>query len=365
MPRVRCPDCERLVKVPDEDLAAVRCPCGRKLRLDEADEAPRPQQRRPSSRKSRRRVRGLVPLLVLGPVGLLLVPLAPFFLAAALTATFGGLALFITGIVMVYRIFKEKGRGADLEMGVGGTTGGWMLLFTQIGYAIRYPRPLGAWVGLQLLGLVLLVEGGFWQERLAWPPPQQQQTSDEEVVAQVSAALDDNNPFARQNAALRLSRLSPNQRRAEVAARLAGLLADREEIVRSAALQALKNWAGPDEVPALLKALDDNNPFLRNDALDVLARFKEQRMAAPVARCLDNLTTQERAGKVLRGLGPMAEKDVLAYAQLQDPLTAKPAILVLKGIGTAASLPTLQAVAGAARDAMQTIRGRTGNPGAK
>jgi hypothetical protein len=71
-----------------------------------------------------------------------LVLLAPFFVWAALVAVLLGLPLLITGIVIVYLLFKEMGKETEMDA-IRGPGAGWAVMVLQIVYAFKKPRLLG------------------------------------------------------------------------------------------------------------------------------------------------------------------------------------------------------------------------------
>jgi LSD1 subclass zinc finger protein len=186
VPLVRCPGCDKNLKVPD-GRTGVRCPsCGEDFRLDgdraEAsrrervrsaadDEGRRPARRedarprrdpddddldRPRRRRRlgpREKIVGLLPLLILGPPGLVFAVFAGFFVWAIMGALILGIPLMFVAIVMVYRVFWKEGRHGELDAVGRGRTGGGALLALQIGYAFKEPRIYACWVVLQLLGM--------------------------------------------------------------------------------------------------------------------------------------------------------------------------------------------------------------------
>src|SRR5262249_43603123 len=125
-------------------------------------------------------------------------------------------------------------------------------------------------------------------------------------------------------------------------------------------------WATRAEVPALLNVLDHESGVVRAAALEALGNLKDQRAVAPVAlRLLQG--DRGHAGKALRAMGPMAEKEVLKYLRDTDAGVRAEACKVLKRIGTGESGAPLDALRGrephravrvAAQDALQTIAAR-------
>jgi hypothetical protein len=431
VPLVRCPGCDKNLKVPD-GRTGVRCPsCGEDFRLDgdraEAprrervrsaadDEARRPADReadrprrdrdddeidrRPRERRRRRLgprepVVGLLPLLIAGPVGLVFVVASPIGMWAAVGALVLGIPLCVAALVVVYRLFKRAGRQDEIDSSTTGLTGGGArFLYVQIAAAFQEPRTFASWVTLEVLSFALFIEGavlvGIHQDRekaadLAaenarrqkeheannpqQPRGGQPQPADDEVIDQALADLGSDKPGVAQQAANRLSTIKPNARRAEVAAKLRGLLGSREDFERLSAIKALGVWGGPDDVPALLPFLDLDKPGTLDAVCEAMGKLKDERAVAPLVRLLGNAfwgRTDGPAQKALRAMGPMAEDGLLAGLSEQDVAIRLHAAEVLKDVGTPKSRPALRklamsndpAVAPTAREALKAINAR-------
>jgi HEAT repeat protein len=171
-----------------------------------------------------------------------------------------------------------------------------------------------------------------------------------------------------QNGAGKLAGMQPNAHRAVVAQKLAAQADAADRNKRHAMLRALVVWATPNEVPVLIKALDDENVFARHDVLGAIGKFRDERTLAPVVRCFQEDPTRGPAAQALRDMGAMAEMEVLALLDIRDtgPLR-RDVVNVLKDVGTQQSVPALQAVATgkdaivarSAREALNAIAART------
>jgi predicted Zn finger-like uncharacterized protein len=158
------------------------------------------------------------------------------------------------------------------------------------------------------------------------------------------AMLKDSQVFRRKNAAEWLGRAPLDEaRRAEVAQALAGQLNDA--LVGVPAATALGVWGTKDSVPALLKVVENENNPAWTQAMDVLAKLKDERAAEPAARYLPNFFKRGSAVKVLREIGPPAEKEVLKYLHNKDAGVRTEATNLLKGYGTKDAVLFDQAVA--------------------
>jgi S1-C subfamily serine protease len=157
------------------------------------------------------------------------------------------------------------------------------------------------------------------------------------------------------------------ERRVAVAAALEAQLAEKDALLRHVALRGLSIWAGPETVPGLVKALGHEETQTRRGALGVLARFKSAEAAPAIAKLLPNQMERADASAALKAIGPPAEKAVAPLVSHKDGFTAAEACRILGEIGTADSIPPLEAVlagkphflvSNAATDALRAIRGR-------
>jgi HEAT repeat protein len=142
-----------------------------------------------------------------------------------------------------------------------------------------------------------------------------------------------------------------NARRAEVAKALEAVLRDGDLNVSGAALAALGSWGTKDNVAAIVGVLNDLSKNLaatpvRHAALVALAKIKDEQCVAPVAARLAALADLNVAGEALVAMGPMVEGEVAKY--LKPPhasQTRVAACVVLRQVGTKASLPMLEEIA--------------------
>ncbi len=118
----------------------------------------------------------------------------------------------------------------------------------------------------------------------------------------------------RQKAALTWLSTAPvaEARRSEVAKALDPLLEDAE--VRKPALPALRPWATKDNVPTLLKLVEDTSPLVWRPSMEILGKIQDERAAEPLAKQLLDNFRNGTAESALRDLGRTAgEKEVLKY----------------------------------------------------
>jgi HEAT repeat protein len=131
-------------------------------------------------------------------------------------------------------------------------------------------------------------------------------------------------------------------RQAEVGQKLEPFLDDRQ--VRDHAARALVVWATKENVPALLRALESDSGSVKQAAMDTLAKLKDERAAAPLAKHMANFVDRGNASKALQTLGPVAEKEVVKYAFDADGGTHTEARKVLDGYKTKESVYIAQAI---------------------
>jgi HEAT repeat protein len=131
-------------------------------------------------------------------------------------------------------------------------------------------------------------------------------------------------------------------RQAEVAQKLEPFLDDRQ--VRDHAAKALATWATKENVPALIRALESDSGAVKQSAMDTLARLKDERAAAPLAKHMANFFDRGNASKALQALGPVAEMEVVKYAFDADGGTQGEARKILESYKTKESVYITQAL---------------------
>jgi hypothetical protein len=114
-------------------------------------------------------------------------------------------------------------------------------------------------------------------------------------------------------------------------------------------MRAMRVWATQENVPALVRALDeqkmDGIPSDANkDGLAALGRLKDGRGAAAAARYLTNFFLRDAAADALKQMGPVAEKAVLKYYFDRDGGVREKARVLVQGYGTKESVIIAQAV---------------------
>jgi predicted Zn finger-like uncharacterized protein len=158
--------------------------------------------------------------------------------------------------------------------------------------------------------------------------------------AEITLALTDlksSNAGRRQGAAHRLAEMpSPDKSaQADVAKALADTLDDPEAGPRQEAAKALITWATPDVVPALLKAIDSEDVWVRHRSMEALGRLKEEKAAAPIASHLTKNDDRQAASKALQLMvGTKAEEQIFQYLVNPEHNVRLEACRILQAIGT-------------------------------
>ncbi len=154
-------------------------------------------------------------------------------------------------------------------------------------------------------------------------------------------------PAEARGAADRLAKGPANDQREQVAKALGKLLSDKDDGTRTSAAKALIVWGTSDNVPALIKALQSDNVFLRGEAIKALGAQQDKRGAEAVAKQLPN--DRHNAGEALAAMGDIAEPYVVPLLQDLDEGVRSEACKILAKIGTDKSRPALEVLAGRTR----------------
>jgi hypothetical protein len=150
-------------------------------------------------------------------------------------------------------------------------------------------------------------------------------------------------PDARAGALLWLAEAAPQDAdRARVTAALEPLLFEgdvRGNLDPDVLLRAYLHWAGPDDVPALIRLVD--NPVLPSwnsqktgQVMAALGKLKDARAADALAAKLADPHLRDQAADALTVLGPGAQGAVLDYLFADDPAVSQRAADLLAGYTT-------------------------------
>jgi uncharacterized protein YjiS (DUF1127 family) len=193
-----------------------------------------------------------------------------------------------------------------------------------------------AFAGKVDFGTVGRVSGRTVTVTVAGPPP------NADAVARALHGLKSPSAMRRAESARQLKDMLPDERRAEAAPALEALLSDPNPLTRDSAAEALGVWGGKENVPALLRAMNEWQN--RRAAMLALGRLQDGRAAEPLAARLEDLGDRQVAAEALKALGPSAEQAVLRRLRHPDDFVRVEACRVLKVIGTRDSLPALNKV---------------------
>jgi len=150
--------------------------------------------------------------------------------------------------------------------------------------------------------------------------------------------------FPRLQAANRLARAAPGNRRPEVIEALLPSLIDTDPYTRQAACRALAVWGEGAAIPALILRLGDPQLTVRWAALEALERLADPRAASPVARHLAAGREAAPSIATLQAIGPPAEGSVRSLLKSDQQSTRFIACRLLGALGTGRSALSLLAI---------------------
>ena len=175
------------------------------------------------------------------------------------------------------------------------------------------------------------------------PPP------NADAVARALYQLKSPKANKRREAARQLKDAMPDgRRRAEVVKALAPLLNDSDVFTRQFAIEALGVWGDKDTVPLLINAMQGRET--RHQAMNALARIKDERAAEAIAARLEEFGDLLLAAQALKKMGPIAEKAVLARLNHGETQVRLMVCEILTVIGTKQSIAPLEKVIAAGKD---------------
>jgi HEAT repeat protein len=97
---------------------------------------------------------------------------------------------------------------------------------------------------------------------------------------------------------------------------------------------ALARWATTDNVPALLKALENPASQVWRPALAALGRLKDERAVAPLTRLLTDPNRSADARLALKSFGAGAQKEVIKHLHDKDLAVRQTVAALLRDYGT-------------------------------
>ena len=153
--------------------------------------------------------------------------------------------------------------------------------------------------------------------------------------------LKSSEPHKRKQALDRLQRSTPDGRVDQVVQSVIPMLDDDDQFLVNDAIKVLAIWRSPEALPALIARTRDNRHFVRGDAIKALGKYQDRQAAeAIVAVFKEDGFAVEAA---LKEMGPVAETAVIPLLRSPDPDLRRKGCEVLKFIGGQETLLTMQA----------------------
>src|SRR5262249_28237327 len=141
-----------------------------------------------------------------------------------------------------------------------------------------------------------------------------------------------------------VNQVKPSQRD-EVSNLLNPLIKSGDRTVRNNAISAVEHWATPENIPALLDALQAEESFGRHQIIRALgATGGNEKAAGVLAKLMETNSSRNEAAQALSGMKQYAEAAVLPLLQSTDPNTRREACSVLGAVGGKKSRQALEAV---------------------
>lgn len=140
-----------------------------------------------------------------------------------------------------------------------------------------------------------------------------------------------------------LVRMQPiDQRRSQVTQAVEPLMRDTNAMLRDGAIRAMGVWGTKDNVPALLKMLDQLDSSIRRSTMEALGKIPDKRGAEAVAKLLPNEADRRDASSALKAMGQVAESEVIGLLKHKDKKVRAEACQVLAEIGGKKSIAALK-----------------------
>jgi hypothetical protein len=381
MPRIVCPHCDEKVSYA-EGKRSTKCPaCGTKIELGQPDEgAGREEEEERPQKTAKKRVKkkahasepfgGRMTLIVCGPICLGLALWAPFSgYGTALSMVVGTLVMLAGCVVFGVKVYRDPDWSEEAS-GLLARLVPVVLVVICVRAAMASPRKFAGWGVLTVLGILTLSMGitanAVWKTmdekppqngpgapqpgQPAGPPPAPKET-DDEIINKAITDLDSRKSSDVRGALDRLTKVKPNQRRAEVVRKLHTLIKSDDGSVRLPAVNALGSWGGSEDIPTLTPLLEDKDPGIRGAARKALGRLH-----APIALPLlvEEIGGDHELYPIVAGYGEAAEDALLAGLGTRnverkwynDTGWYGAALTILGSVGTRKSIPTLERFAG-------------------
>jgi len=198
-------------------------------------------------------------------------------------------------------------------------------------------------------------------------------TKDSAIVTQAIAALKSADPNRRRAAATWLGQTTAIEaRRPEVSTALDPVLRDPDQGIRLNAVKAARVWATKENIPTLIKFIDDKfadprPPEETYQAIELLIGFKDERAYWPIAHYASHWIDNAKGVGYLQQIGPAAEMEVAKRLTNPSNTIRQAAWKAIGIVGTKANLQTYLMMRRAepdlsvqrfAQDALNTIAAR-------
>jgi HEAT repeat protein len=189
---------------------------------------------------------------------------------------------------------------------------------------------------------------------------------DDAGVARVVADLRSADPAVKLAAAKRLTVVTADRDRREVAEALKPLLAEKDFWLQHNAVEALARWGNAEDAAAVAPLLQEENHGLRWPAIKALGQLKGPVAATALVKHLANAQDRGFTGDALKQLGPDAEPALIAGVEDADTTVREKSCEVLGSLGTRRCVAALEKAGGdpeprvaqAARHALQQVQAR-------
>ncbi len=175
------------------------------------------------------------------------------------------------------------------------------------------------------------------------------------------------NTFEQREALKQLAAMEPvEEQRDKVVAALKSAASGGSHFVQIEAIKALGTWHTPEVIPDLLNYMQDENPFLREAAIQAAAKTKDPRVVAVLIQRLGDFHDRDEAARALMTMGPPVEDALLDQLGHPDADVVVGVCNILAQVGTVKSRKKLARyvrhpnmfVRNAAQRAVQMIKTR-------
>lgn len=165
----------------------------------------------------------------------------------------------------------------------------------------------------------------------------------DEILAKIRQAIDAGGTPQAAGLVMQLAQIEPvAEKRKNVIDLLMPLLDHRDGFLVRSSIQAVTTWGEPEDIAKLGRFVNDRDVFIRQAAVQALAKAPTEETAAIVAETLTDMQVRSVAVATLKQMGPVAETAVLGKLKHPDWAVRLAAIEVLEAVRTEKSLPDIQ-----------------------